>query len=132
MPPKYFVKKWDDVTASPHPEDPYFGTTFKLIGRDLGAKYFVLNMTIMKPGEKIPIHSHPTAEEVHVLLSGKSTLTVEGKKVKAEAITAFRFPPGLHYGLVNDSKKDATWMFVAAPTDEYDALYAKKFGDKKK
>ena len=52
-------------------------------------------------------------------MNGKSTVTVDGEKVKAEAITAFYFPPGSNYRLINDSKDDATWIFIGAPVDEY-------------
>src|SRR5205823_3232990 len=74
-------------------------TVFKRVSVDLGVKHFKLSMTIMRPGQKIPLHSHPTAEEVHLLMNGKSTVTVDGEKVKAEAITAFYFSPGSNYGL---------------------------------
>jgi quercetin dioxygenase-like cupin family protein len=127
---KFSMKKFEDVTESKHPEPDYLGTVFRLVGRDLGAEHFALNMTVLKPGQKIPIHTHPTAEEVHIIMTGKSTAIVEGERVPAEAITVFRYPPGLHYGLINDSKEDATWIFVGAPNDEYAALYKKKFGSK--
>jgi quercetin dioxygenase-like cupin family protein len=94
-----------------------------------------MSMTILKPGQKIPVHSHPTAEEIHLLMKGKSTVIIEGEKVPAEAITTFRFPPHSNYGLINDSTEDATWIFVGAPIGEYLEVYRKKFGpspDKRK
>ncbi len=121
MPRKFIMKKLDEIEESKGSVavEEYAGTIFKRVSVTLGVKHFKLSMTIMKPGNKIPVHSHPTAEEVHLLMSGKSTLTVDGEKVKAEAITAFYMPPGSHYGLINDSKADATWVFIGAPVDEY-------------
>jgi quercetin dioxygenase-like cupin family protein len=121
MPRKFKMKKFEDISESKGSValEEYAGTVFKRVSVDLGVKHFKLSMTIMKPGQKIPIHSHPTAEEVHLLMNGKSTVTVDGEKVKAEAITAFYFPPGSNYGLINDSKSDAIWIFIGAPVDEY-------------
>jgi uncharacterized cupin superfamily protein len=90
------MKLLEEVTESKHPEDEYLGTVFRFVGRDLGAKFFALNMTILKPGQKIPVHSHPTTEEVHLIVKGRSTAIIEGERVPVEAITAFRFPRGLN------------------------------------
>jgi quercetin dioxygenase-like cupin family protein len=128
MQPKFSMKRFEDLTESKHPEPEYAGTVLRIVGRDLGAEHLAMSMTILKPGQKIPVHSHPTAEEIHLIMKGKSTVIIEGERVGAEAITAFRFPPGSNYGLTNDSKEDATWIFVGAPIDEYLEVYRKKFG----
>jgi quercetin dioxygenase-like cupin family protein len=100
--PSKFSMKFAEFAESPHSGPDYNGTTTRIIGRDLGAEHFVLNMSILKPGQKIPVHCHPTAEEVHTITQGSSTVIIEGERVNAEAITAFHFPPGSNYGLVND------------------------------
>ncbi|MDA4121997.1 MAG: cupin domain-containing protein [Thaumarchaeota archaeon] len=118
---KFKMMKFAEITDSfgSVAREEYAGTIMKKASEDLGVKHFKLNMTIMHPGNKIPSHSHPTAEEVHLLMSGKSTVTVDGEVIKAEAITAFYMPPGSKYALINDSKADATWVFIGAPVDEY-------------
>ncbi len=128
MPANFSMKKLEELTKSEHPQPEYAGTVLRIIGRDLGAQFLAMSMTIMKPGQKIPLHSHPTAEEIHVLVKGRSRLLVEDEELGVKAITAFRFPPGTRYGLVNDSGEDAMWIFVGAPIDEYLGVYRKRFG----
>lgn len=118
---KFKMMKFEEMTESfgSVALEEYAGTVMRRASQDLGVKHFRLNMTIMKPGNKFPEHSHPTAEEVHLLMDGESTVTVDGEVIKAKAITAFYMPPGSRYALINDSKKNATWIFIGAPVDEY-------------
>lgn len=90
-----------------------------VIGSSLGTKYLAMSMTIMGPGEKILEHTHKKAEEVYVLVKGKSRVTAGDKTVDAEGLTFFRFPAKTNRGIVNNSKEDATWFFIGAPIDEY-------------
>jgi quercetin dioxygenase-like cupin family protein len=126
----FTMKKFEDIFESKHPEEEYRGTVLRLIGRDLGAQFMAMSMAILKPGQRIPLHSHPTAEEIHVLFQGKSRVLVETEEFDVEAITALRFPPGSpRYGVINSSDRDAVWLFVGAPIDEYRQVYKQKFGE---
>ncbi len=90
-----------------------------VIGTSLGTEHVAMSMTVMKPGEKILEHTHKKAEEVYVLVKGKSRVTAGDETIDAEGLTFFRFPARTNRGIVNNSKKEATWFFIGAPIDEY-------------
>jgi quercetin dioxygenase-like cupin family protein len=90
-----------------------------VIGSAVDAEHLAMSMAVMKPGEKILKHTHKEAEEVYVLVKGKSKITGGKKIVHAEAPMFFRFPPETPREIVNDSDEDAEWIFIGAPIDEY-------------
>jgi len=94
-------------------------STLRIIGSAIDAKYIAMSIAVMKPGEKILKHNHKEAEEIYVLTKGESTIIGGDEKVKVRATTFFRFPPKTQREIINDSKEDATWIFIGAPIDEY-------------
>lgn len=116
------MKRFEDLIEFKEPSQ----STLHVIGTSLATKYLAMSMAILKPGEKILEHTHKKAEEVYVLLKGKSRVTAGNKTINAEGLTFFRFPAKTNRGIVNDSREDATWFFIGAPIAEY--LSVKGYG----
>ena len=94
-------------------------STLHVIGTSLRTEYLAMSMAILKPGERILEHTHKKAEEVYVLLKGKSQVTAGNKAINAKGLTFFRFPAQTNRGIVNNSREEAMWFFIGAPIDEY-------------
>lgn len=115
MAKEFSKKKFEEL-----PESKTEGQSLlHIIGSAVDAEHLAMSMAVMKPGEEILEHTHKQAEEVYVLVEGKSKITAGKKIIHAKALTFFRFPPKTSRRIVNDSKSDAVWIFIGAPIDEY-------------
>jgi mannose-6-phosphate isomerase-like protein (cupin superfamily) len=90
-----------------------------VIGSAVDAEHIAMSMAVMKPGEKILKHTHKKAEEIYILVKGRSTITGGNKPMKVKAPMFFRFPAKTPRAIINDSDEDAEWIFIGAPIDEY-------------
>ena len=114
------VKEFSMKTFEELPESKTQGQSLlHVIGSAVDAEHLAMSMAVMKPGEEILEHTHKKAEEVYVLVKGKSKIKAGKKTFHAKALTFFRFPAKTPRGIVNDSKHDAVWIFIGAPIDEY-------------
>ena len=95
------------------------GVVFKLVSKDLDAKHIAMTLAVLKPGEKVSHHRHEEAEEIYLLIQGKSQVLVDNESFDVEAFTAICFPPETMRSVINNSKDDATWIFVGAPAAEF-------------
>jgi quercetin dioxygenase-like cupin family protein len=111
----FSVKKFEELPRLDMPGQ----SRLHVIGSAIDAEHLAMSMAVIKPGEKILKHTHKEAEEVYVLVKGKSKITGGNKVVHAEALMFFRFPPMTPRKIVNDSDEDAEWIFIGAPIDEY-------------
>jgi len=117
--PRYEVKKYDEIETIPDPD----GATLKLVSYDLGAKHVAMTMSILAPGEKVAVHRHDEAEEIYVLAQGESEVIIDDGRVRAKAIMTFLFPAETMHGVHNTSQKEAIWLFIAGPPNEFEKAY---------
>ena len=111
----FVMKRFKELAERQHPG----GAMLRLFGKDLGARHVIMSMSVVKPGERIGMHRHEKAEEIYVLASGASQITIDDTTLDVEAVTVFRFPAATMRGILNNSQDDALWFFVGAPINEY-------------
>jgi oxalate decarboxylase/phosphoglucose isomerase-like protein (cupin superfamily) len=88
-------------------------------------------MTVIEPGQAVRHHNHGKstdeegAEEVYILIEGKSQVRVDEEEFEAEAIEAFYFTPDVFRSVYNHSDKPATWIFIAPMRETFKESYSK-------
>lgn len=95
------------------------GAILKLVSKGLEAKHIAMSLTSLKPGERVLHHRHKEAEEIYLLIKGRSQVLVDNETFDVEAFTALCFPPETMRSVINNSKNDAIWIFIGAPAAEF-------------
>ena len=88
-----------------------------LARKSLGLQYFGMNVVELAPGETIPEHDETgrDQEEVFIVLSGETTMVIDGEDHPAPAGTFARLDPEPQRTVVNRSDADVTVLIVSAP-----------------
>ncbi len=70
----------------------------------------------LEPGQEVPAHYHPGADDVWVVLEGEGTYFLgEGEKVRLKAGMVALAPAGAVHGMVNDGEGRFVFFAVQAP-----------------
>jgi uncharacterized cupin superfamily protein len=96
-----------------------------LARKSLGLQSFGMNIVELPPGETIPEHDETERdqEEVFVVLSGDTTMVVDGQEHSAPAGTFVRLDPEPQRTIVNRSDAEATVLIISAPrTSGYEPM----------
>jgi uncharacterized cupin superfamily protein len=96
-----------------------------LARKSLGLQSFGMNVVELPPGETIPEHDETERdqEEVFVVLTGETTMVIDGQEHVAPAGTFVRLDPEPQRTIVNRSETDATVLIISAPrTSGYEPL----------
>jgi uncharacterized cupin superfamily protein len=88
-----------------------------LARKSLGISSFGMNVTELRPGERIPEHDETgrDQEEVFITLSGSPTIVIDGEEHPAPEGTYARLDPEPRRYVVNDSSDTARVLIVSAP-----------------
>ena len=88
-----------------------------LARKALGLQSFGMNVVELPPGETIPEHDETDRdqEEVFIVLSGDTTMVIDGDEHAAPAGTYVRLDPAPKRTIVNSGVELATVLIVSAP-----------------
>ncbi len=95
------------------------GAILKLVSKGLEAKHIAMSLSVIKPGQRVSHHRHREAEEIYLLVKGRSQVLVDNETFDVEALTALCFPPETMRSVANNSEDDALWIFIGAPPAEF-------------
>lgn len=84
------------VTVDPDGDD-----VIQWLRRDLGVESFGINLIVLRPGQRLRVHTHDRQEEVYAVLEGELGLLVEGEPVAVPRWTLARVPAGVRRQLTN-------------------------------
>lgn len=91
------------------------GTTVRwLIGRSSGAQTYAMRLFEVKPGSKIPIHSHAEEHEIFVL-DGEAQLLGAQEPTFAKKDDVVFIPPNMSHGYDNTNGKRAFRFICVIP-----------------
>jgi quercetin dioxygenase-like cupin family protein len=71
-----------------------------------------LGRTTLEPGSTIGEHSHPNTEDLYLILEGRGTGILDGKRFPVEPGDLFLVKAGGSHGLINDSDGPLTFLGV--------------------
>jgi len=81
-----------------------------LIDESLGAKNFAMRRIEIKPGQQVPLHSHPEEHEIYVL-SGTGKFFNDKEEVEITNQEDFVYiPPNEKHGIDNIGKDDLIFL----------------------
>lgn len=87
-----------------------------LLGPQLGsAERMTMSLAIFPPGSAPPGHVHAIEEEVVFVLAGTGRLLTEHQSIPLSPGVAFRVPPGLVHGAVNDGNEPLELLCMFSP-----------------
>lgn len=116
---------WDALAPSNHrlPEEHPWPQRKDPTLRDyhvvLGCEAFGFTVGRLGPGESVQHHHHREAEEVYLLVQGRSQVRIGDEVVEAKPFDAFRFDPATPRSVYNHTDEEAVWLFMGGPLDEY-------------
>ena len=88
------------------------------LAKQLGAAALGTRMWRLRPGKASSKHSHPSQEELHVLLKGRGRVRVgDGDPLTLEALDALLLRADVVRQIFNDTDSDALWLVVGAPPE---------------
>lgn len=108
--------------SDPHPAeqasfatlDRDHGERFQSLRRELGVESFGINLIVLRPGERMRIHSHEHQEEVYLVLAGELTLGVEGVEHVLDVDRLGRVPAKVRRQLVNAGPEPLVLLALGA------------------
>lgn len=75
----------------------------------------VLDLYCVKPGQAQKVHTHPDADKVYYVLSGRGRFTVGGDEREVGAGTAVLAPAGDAHGVENPGPDPLTILVLMTP-----------------
>jgi quercetin dioxygenase-like cupin family protein len=103
------------LDQAPTMEFPANRTTRIMLGPGgVEAENFVVGYVVMKPGGKVPLHTHAN-EEAYTIIQGSGLMTVGDETQEMRAVSTVHIPPDLPHSLENTGKGELTMMFVYSP-----------------
>jgi uncharacterized cupin superfamily protein len=92
--------------------------SWQLVRRTLDCGSFGINVVQIPPGESIPEHDEVDRdqEEIFFVLSGSTSMVIDGTPHPAPSGTFVRLDPQLRRTVQNDGDEVASVLIVSAPT----------------
>jgi gentisate 1,2-dioxygenase len=122
----YTRARWDDLTDYPlepladdHPWPARDNMTLRDYFTPLRCQHLAFSIGQLAPGQSVEHHRHKKAEEVYLLLSGRSQIRIGEAVIEAAPLDAFRIPPEVERSVYNHSNEECRWLFMGAPVDEF-------------
>ncbi len=94
-----------------------------LIDRRDGAPNFELRKFRIRPGGRIPPHTHPEIEHIQYVLKGKYRVRLGEKEVIVSAGDALLIPAGTVHAYYNDGNEDAEFLCIIPRKDGYRTVW---------
>lgn len=123
---EYTSVSWDELEAFPeaelpedHPWPQRLLRTLRIYSGPLGCEHVAFSIGHLKPGESVEHHVHKEAEEVYLLMKGRSQIRIGDDVLEATELDGFRVPPEVPRSVYNHTDEDCWWIFIGAPADEF-------------
>lgn len=123
---EYTHVSWEqlkDHDLAPLPEDHPWpmrkNLALRVYSVPLECEHLAFSIGHLKPGQSVGHHRHEKAEEVYVLIKGRSQIRIGEEVIEAKAHDAFRVPAPVYRSVYNHTNEDCWWIFIGAPIDEY-------------
>ena len=68
------------------------------------------------PGSEQPMHSHPEAEQVYVIVAGNGVMRVDGEEQAVGPGTLVFIPPGANHAIRNVGSTSLTYVSATSPS----------------
>jgi quercetin dioxygenase-like cupin family protein len=124
--PQYTRVSWDelgDMQLAPlqddHPWPRRDNLTLRVFSVPLQCAHLAFSVGRLEPGQSVYHHHHREAEEIYLLVGGRSQIRIEDEVIEATPFDAFRIPPQLDRSVYNNSHEPCWWVFIGAPLDEF-------------
>ena len=75
------------------------------------------------PGQFVPVHVHPTQDELILVQEGELDLKLDGEWTKARVGDLVRMPKGVPHGYFNNSDGPVRALFWVSPARKLEALF---------
>ncbi|MEQ6167975.1 cupin domain-containing protein [Ekhidna sp. MALMAid0563] len=72
---------------------------------------------VFEPGEKCPLHRHPTMEELFFFLKGEGTYLIGDTKYHIEPNSFLRIPPNVNHELENTGDERLEFVYFGVALD---------------
>ncbi|HUT57993.1 MAG TPA: cupin domain-containing protein [Phycisphaerae bacterium] len=79
-----------------------------------GGHVRLIHEVVMPPGTSIGVHRHEGDEEYYYFVSGRGTMTLDGRRQAVQAGDIAAVLPGGEHGLANDSDDDLRFVAIKA------------------
>jgi quercetin dioxygenase-like cupin family protein len=110
----YFPPLRDD-----HPWPRRENLTLRVYSVPLGCEHLAFSVGKLEPGQSVYHHHHRDAEEVYLLIEGRSQVRIGSDVIDAKPLDAFRIPPEIDRSVYNNSAEPCCWIFIGAPIAEF-------------
>ncbi len=81
-----------------------------------GAKFLIMRIVEVPPGEKVPLHSHDDEEQAYLILEGEGIIRLGDKSYHVKAGHAVFIPMHTPHGVLNNSNKVLKYVLFCAKT----------------
>lgn len=124
--PEYTRVRWPelpgmrlDPLANDHPWPSRENLDLRVYSVPLGCEHVAFSIGRLEPGQSVYHHRHREAEEVYVLMQGRSQIRIGDEVLEAGEFDGFRIPPHVHRSVFNHGDEPCWWIFIGAPIDEF-------------
>ena len=80
-----------------------------------GSAHLAITFVECDPASEQPMHSHPEAEQVYVIVSGNGLMRVDDEEQEVGAGALIFIPPGAKHAIRNASSKPLTYVSATSP-----------------
>lgn len=89
------------------------------VSGQLGCEDVAIRIWRLTPGQAIPRHRHRHQTEIYLLLEGLGQLHIDGERVCVSPLSAVLVEPGSVRQVFNATDRDALWLIVGAPPEDF-------------
>ena len=80
-----------------------------------GSTQMAITLVEGDPGSEQPMHSHPEAEQVYVIVAGNGVMKVDDEEQGVGPGTLVFIPPGAHHAIRNVGSSPLTYVSATSP-----------------
>ena len=80
-----------------------------------GSEHLAITWVEGQPGSEQPVHSHPTNEQVYVIVRGRGTMTVGDETEEVGPGTAILVPPNTGHAIRNTGEEPLVFISATSP-----------------
>ena len=80
-----------------------------------GSEYLAITWVEGEPGSEQPVHSHPTSEQVYVIVQGQGAMTVGNETGEVGPGTAILVPPNTGHSIRNTGEEPLVFVSATSP-----------------
>lgn len=79
----------------------------------------LVRILCLEPRQNVPLHTHPRADEIFYVISGKAKINVGSEKADAESGFIIKAPAGIPHKWINGNER-LTLLSILIPPESYE------------